>query len=125
MRERKIFLNISHVPKIWGVPYPKVFMTVGLLILSTVGGNALSSGAGTMVKMIVVAFSVLLAGSLHVFFLLAERRDLLDQDVNFVKDELNSQSSSLQTVRLVPGKSAQSVSGKASKGKVPKKGKKK
>jgi len=101
MRERRIFLNITHVPRIWGVPYPKVFITVGLLIFTTVGGNAISGGAGTMVKMLVVAGSVLLAASLHVLFMYMERFDVLEQDVPFVKDELNSQDSSLQTVTLL------------------------
>ena len=102
MRERRIFLNIAHVPKIWGVPYPKVFITVGLLIFSTVGGNALSGGAGTIIKILVVAGSVLLAASLHVFFMLAERVDVLEQEISFIKNEHNSQDSSLQTVKLMP-----------------------
>ena len=102
MRERRIFLNITHVPKIWGVPYPKVFITVGLLIFLTVGGNAMSGGTGTIVKIMIVAGSVLLAAALHIYFMLRERVDVLEQDVPFIKNELNSQDSSLQTVRLLP-----------------------
>jgi hypothetical protein len=102
MRERRIFLNITHVPRIWGVPYPKVFTTVGLLVFSTVVGNALSGGSGTAVKMLVVLAAVVLSGSLHVFFILMERVDVLEQELPFVKDQLNSQNSSLQTVRLLP-----------------------
>jgi len=102
MRERRIFLNITHVPKIWGVPYPKVFATVGLLIFTTVVGNALSSGSGTLVKVLIVLAAVILSGALHVFFIMTERVDLLEQDVPFIKNHLNSQSSSLQTVKLLP-----------------------
>jgi len=101
MMERRIFLNITHVPKIWGVPYPKLFITIGLLIFSTVAGNAISGGAGTMVKMFIVALSVLLAASLHAVFMFMERFDGLEQEIWFVKDEQNSQSSSLQTARLL------------------------
>ena len=110
MRERRIFLNIAHVPKIWGVPYPKVFITVGLLIFSTVIGNALSGGTGMLVKMMVLAGAVLLAASLHVLFIYMERTDEFEQDVPFIKDELNSQDCSLQTVRLIQKK--QTVTGK-------------
>jgi len=106
MRERRIFLNITHVPKIWGVPYPKVFITVGLLIFSTVGGNALSGGTGTMVKILVVAGSVFLAAALHGFFMYMERVDVLERELTFIKNELNSQNSSLQTVKLLPKASA-------------------
>ena len=102
MRERRIFLNIAHVPKIWGVPYPKVFITVGLLIFSTVGGNALSGGAGTMIKIMVAAGSVLLAAALHIYFMLTERVDKSEQELSFIKNEHNSQSSSLQRVKLLP-----------------------
>ena len=102
MRERRIFLNIDHVPKIWGVPYPKVFATVGLLIFATVAGNALSGGAGTLIKFLVVVGAVMLSVGLHVFFILMERNDALEKDLSFIKDEQNSQDSSLQTVRLLP-----------------------
>jgi hypothetical protein len=103
MRERKVFTNIDHVPQIWGVPYPKVFISVGLLIFSTVAGNALLGGTGTAVKMLVVAASALLSGSLHVFFMLMERIDIMEKEVSFVKNELNSQDSSLQHVTILPG----------------------
>ena len=101
MRELCIFLNVGHVPKIWGVPYPKALATVGLLIFTTVAGNALSGGAGTIVKVFAVIVAVMLAGGLHVFFILMERNDASEKDLPFIKDEQNSQDSSRQTVKLL------------------------
>ena len=57
-----------------------------------------------MIKLLVIVGSILLAASLHVFFMLRERVDVLEQDIPFVKNELNSQDCSLQTVRLIPTK---------------------
>jgi len=106
MTERRIFKNICHVPKIWGVPYPKVFASVGLLLFCTVLGNALASGSSTTGKVLAIVGSVLISASLHCVFLLMERADVLERDLPFIKNEQNSQSISLQEVNLqatVPG----------------------
>jgi len=112
MTERRIFKNICHVPKIWGVPYPKVFISVGLLLFSTVAGNALASGSSTMGKALVIVVSVLLSATLHCVFLMMERVDVLERDLPFIKNELSSQSISLQRVNLqatTPGKGKNAV----------------
>ena len=100
MTERRIFKNICHVPKIWGVPYPKVFASVGLLLFCTVGGNILAGASSALGKVLVVVGSVLISFSLHVLFLLMERVDVLERDLPFIKNEQNSQSISLQRVSL-------------------------
>jgi hypothetical protein len=114
MTERRIFKNICHVPKIWGVPYPKVFASVGLLLFCTVGGNVLAGGSSTIGKVLVIVGSVLISASLHCVFLLMERVDVLERELTFIKNEQNSQSISLQSVNLKataphPGKGKNAV----------------
>ena len=112
MTERRIFKNICHVPKIWGVPYPKVFASMGLLLFCTVGGNAIAGTSSAMGKVMAVVGSVLIAFSLHCVFLLMERVDVLERDLAFIKNEQNSQSISLQRVSLeatAPGKGKNAI----------------
>ena len=45
MKETLIFRNIQHIPRIWGVTYPKLFATLGSGLFITSLGFFLTSEA--------------------------------------------------------------------------------
>jgi len=99
MTERTIFRNIQHIPRVWGVTYPKLFATLGCGLLATTAGFSLSSGAGALGKVAVIGMGVAATAAIYGVCLWTDRRDALDRDhAPFLKSELNSQSMSLQRI---------------------------
>ena len=106
MTERAIFRNIMHVPKVWGVTYPKLFGTIGFGLLTTTAGFALGSGASALGKISIICLGIALTASLYGFCFWQESRDALDRDLPFVKNAMNSQSMSQQRIRIRGGTNA-------------------
>ena len=58
MKETPIFRNIQHIPRIWGVTYPKLFATLGGGLFITTLGFFLTSGATAVVKVAMIVAGV-------------------------------------------------------------------
>jgi hypothetical protein len=102
VKETTIFRNIQHVPRVWGVTYPKLFATLGGGLLATTLGFVLTPGATAIVKVMMIGLGVVatLVGYGVCFWI--DNTDRLESDsASFVKEELNSQSLSLQRLRIL------------------------
>jgi hypothetical protein len=100
MIERTIFRNIQHIPRVWGVTYPKLFASIGVGLLTTTAGFALSAGASALSKVFIIALGAVLTLSFHGVCLWMERQDALDRDLTFLKSAMNAQSMSLQMIHI-------------------------
>src|SRR5213593_1448922 len=101
MKETPIFRNIQHIPRVWGVTYPKLFATLGGGLLATTLAFALTPGATVVVKLILIGLgvAVTLLGYGVCFWI--DNTDGLETDsASFVKGELSSQSLSLQKLTI-------------------------
>ena len=100
MRELRIHRNIRHVPRVWGVTYSRLFLTLGGGLLITALGFSMGSGAGTLVKIGIICLGGFITAALHGVCWFLENQDTIDRDVPFLKNSVNSQSASLQMSRL-------------------------
>ena len=97
MKETPIFRNIQHIPRIWGVTYPKLFASLGGgLLVTTLGFFFVSEGAA-LVKVMVIGLGAVATLLLYAVSLWIDQTDEAERpSALFLKDELNSQSLSLQ-----------------------------
>jgi hypothetical protein len=105
MTERLIFRNIQHVPKVWGVTYSRLFASLGIGLLTTTAGFALSSSAGAIGKISIICLGAVITCSLYGICYWLEHQDTLDKGQPFLKNAANSQSMSQQRIRIYQGKS--------------------
>ncbi len=97
MRETPIFRNIQHVPRIWGVTYPKLFASLAGGLLVTTLGFFTASGRTAIVKITVIGVGALATLLFYAASLWIDQGDPLEGlSTPFLKDEANSQSLSLQ-----------------------------
>ena len=109
--ERPIFRNIQHVPKVWGVTYLKLFATLGSGLLATTLGFSLTSGATAIVKVMVIGLGVVVTLLIYAICFWIDNTDHLERDFScFLKSEMNSQSLSLQRLRLLDREAVDEVS---------------
>ena len=102
MKETLIFRNIQHVPRVWGVTYLKLFPTLGIGLLVTTLGFALTPGETALVKLFMIALGVVSALALYGISFWIDNTDPLERNcASFIKSELNSQSPSLQMLRIL------------------------
>jgi len=101
MTERRIFRNVQHVPKIWGVSYIKAFAALGVGLLITTAGFMVSGGHGIALRIAMLVLGAVITAALYGFCFWLERQDALDKDSStFVKNKLNSQSLLNQRIRF-------------------------
>ena len=102
MKETPIFRNIQHVPRVWGVTYPKLFATLGGGLLATTLGFVMTPGATAIVKLVVIGLGVTVTVVGYGVCFLIDNTDRLESDsAPFLKRELSSQSLSRQRVRIL------------------------
>jgi len=102
MKETPIFRNIQHVPRVWGVTYLKLFATLGSGLLATTLGFVLTPGATAVVKLMVIGLGIVATLLLYGVCFWIDNTDRLESDsASFLKGELNSQSLSLQRLRIL------------------------
>jgi len=99
-KERGISRNIQHVPKVWGVTYPKLFATIGFGLLVTTVAFGFSSGASTLVKVLIIGFGIAITAAFYGVCFWLEYQETLDRDLSFIKSAMNSQSMSQQTIHI-------------------------
>jgi hypothetical protein len=100
MRELRIHRDIKHVPRVWGVTYGKLFLTLGGGLLITALGFSMASGAGTLAKIGIICLGGFITAALHGLCWFMESRDRTDCDVPFLKGSVNSQTASLQKIGI-------------------------
>ncbi len=111
MKERPIFRNIQHVPKVWGVTYLKLFATLGSGLLATTLGFFLTSGTAAIVKVMMIGLGVVTTLVIYGFCFWIDNTDHLEKDSSpFLKGEMNSQSLSLQRLRFLDREAVDAVS---------------
>ncbi len=100
MKETPIFRNIQHIPRIWGITYPKLFASLaGGLLVTTLGFFFVSDGTA-IIKVVVIGLGAVATLLLYAVSLWVDHTDILElHAASFLRDEMNSQSLSLQ--RLV------------------------
>jgi hypothetical protein len=107
MKELRIHRNIQHVPKVWGVTYSKLFLTLGGGLLITAVGFSFGSGAGTVGKIGLICMGGLITAALHGVCWWFESRDKIDRDAPWLKSTANSQAASLQTLHFTASDSSE------------------
>jgi hypothetical protein len=101
MKETPIFRNIQHVPRVWGVTYPKLFATLGGGLLATTLGFVMTPGATAVVKVMVIGLGVAATLLGYGVCFLMDNTDRLESDsASFLKRELHSQSLSAQRLGI-------------------------
>ena len=101
MKETPIFRNIQHIPRVWGVTYPKLFATLGGGLLAITLAFALTPGATAVVKVLMIGLGVAATLLGYGVCFLMDNTDRLESDsASFLKCELNSQSLSLQKLGI-------------------------
>jgi len=102
MKETPIFRNIQHVPRIWGVTYPKLFAAFGGGLLFTTAGFAWASRASAGQKIGLLLLGIFTTGILYGLFFWLDSLDPLDFNATpFLRQHFNSQSLSLQRVAFI------------------------
>lgn len=102
MKESLIFRNIQHVPRIWGVTYLKLFPTLGGGLLVTTLGFILTPAESAAVKLMMLGLGVVATLALYGVSLWIDNSDPLERDsAPFIRREMNSQSLSLQKLRIL------------------------
>ena len=89
-----------HVPKVWGVSYSKLFLTLGGGLLITAVGFSIGSGAGTAGKIGIICMGGFITAALHGVCRWLDSQDVIDRDIPFLKGSVNSQSAALQTIQV-------------------------
>ncbi|NLT68059.1 MAG: hypothetical protein GXX84_15760 [Acidobacteria bacterium] len=111
MREKPIFRNIQHVPKVWGVTYLKLFATLGSGLLTTTLGFFLTSNATAVAKVVMIGVGVVITLLAYCLCFWIDNTDHLEKDSSpFLKSEMNSQSLSLQRLRFLDREAVDAVS---------------
>ena len=111
MKEKDIFRNIQHIPKVWGITYIKLFATLGVGLLFTTVGFSLTSGANTVVKVMVIGLGIAVTGIIFAICFWLDNTDHLEKDsACFLKASLNSQSLSLQRIQFKNQEAVNAVS---------------
>ncbi len=111
MKETPIFRNIQHVPRIWGVTYPKLFASLGGGLLVTTLGFLLASTGTVILKVALIVFGVFTTVIFYALCFLVDNTDRLERDsAHFIKPELNSQSLSLQQISFIDREGIDAVS---------------
>jgi hypothetical protein len=111
MKERDIFRNIQHIPKVWGVTYIKLFATLGAGLLFTTVGFSLTTGANTFVKVMVIGLGIVVTGIIFAICFWLDNTDHLEKDsACFLKADQNSQSLSLQRIQFLNQEAVNAVS---------------
>lgn len=101
MKETPIFRNIQHIPRIWGVTYPKLFASLGGGLLVTTLGFFFVSEGTAIVKVMVIGLGFAATLLLYLICLWIDQCDPLEHHCTaFLKDEANSQSLSSQRILL-------------------------
>jgi flagellar basal body-associated protein FliL len=102
MKETPIFRNIQHVPRIWGVTYLKLFASLGIGLLIMTVAFALVNRGSALLKIAIIVFAVLVTAGFYAVSFWFDNRDPLDSNTTpFLKLEFNSQSLSLQQLKLL------------------------
>jgi hypothetical protein len=102
MKETPIFRNIQHVPRIWGVTYPKAFGSLGIGLLFTTVAFASADRASSSQKIGVLVVGIFITAGLYVLSLWLDGLDPLDLNrTAFLRQEFNSQSMSLQRLAFL------------------------
>ena len=91
MTERPLFKYAEHVPKVWGVTYTELFISLGVGLLITTVGFAFSGEATTVAKISLLGMGFVATGVIYGVCFLYEAQDPL-KEATFIKNELNSQS---------------------------------
>ncbi len=111
MKETPIFRNIQHIPRIWGVTYPKLFGSLGGGLLATTLGFVLASAGTVVLKLALIVFGVFTTAIFYGLCFLVDNTDRLERDsARFIKSELNSQSQSLQRISFADREGFNAVS---------------
>jgi hypothetical protein len=101
MKETPIFRNIQHIPRVWGVTYLKLFPTLGGGLLVITLGFILTPQATAVGKLTVMGIGVAITLLVYALCFWIDNTDRLENDsAPFLKIEMNSQSLSLQRVRI-------------------------
>ncbi len=101
MKERPIFRNIQHVPKVWGVTYLKLFVTLAAGLLVTTLGFSIASGTSAVTKILVIVLGALFTLALYGVCFWIDNTDHLEREsACFLRHEMNSQSLSLQMIHF-------------------------
>jgi hypothetical protein len=102
MKETPIFRNIQHVPKIWGVTYPKAFGSLGVGLLFTTVAFASADRASATQKIGLLVMGIFITAGLYTLSLWLDSLDPLDLNTTaFLRQEFNSQSMSLQRLAFL------------------------
>lgn len=111
MKETPIFRNIQHVPRIWGITYPKLFACLAGGLLATTIGFYFTSYQAAVVKVIVIGLGAAITLLLYGICFWVDNTDLLERDAaSFLREEVNSQSLSLQRVLFLDREAIDAVS---------------
>jgi hypothetical protein len=111
MKETPIFRNIQHVPRIWGVTYPKLFGSLSAGLLATTLGFYFASAGPALQKVIVIGLGAAATLMFYGICFWVDNTDLLERDsARFLRSELNSQSLSLQRVSFLDREALDAVS---------------
>ena len=100
MEERRAHRNIKHVPKVWGVTYTMLFLTLGGGLLITAIGFTLGSDAGAVGKIGIICMGALVTTGIYGICRWRESQDKIDVEAKFLKNLANSQTASLQTIQF-------------------------
>lgn len=104
MRERDIFRNIQHIPKVWGITYIHLFLSLGIGFLFITLGFVFVSKAGVIAKVGTIIVGIVLSGISYGFWWWRDNIDGLATDsAPWMKCVLNSQSLSSQQIKFTQG----------------------
>jgi len=100
MTELRMCRHIRHVPKVWGVTYSKLFLSLGGGLLFTAVSFSIGSGAGTAGKIGIICLGALITAALHGVCFWFDNQDSNDRDTPFIKSTASSQSAALQITKI-------------------------
>ncbi|MCI0718328.1 MAG: hypothetical protein L0338_05060 [Acidobacteria bacterium] len=90
------------MPRIWGVTYVKLFASLGIGLLIMTVAFALLNRESASLKIATIIFGVTVTAVLYAVSFWLDNRDPLDSNTTpFLKLEFNSQSLSLQQLKLL------------------------
>lgn len=101
MSERKFSRNVEHVPKIWGVPYFKVFIVIGIGLLLTTVAFVATSNSGWIGRIGALTVGILSTCVLYGGCVFMERRGQAARRAAFIRNDWKSLSCSRQRVKYI------------------------
>jgi len=101
MSERIFSRNAEHVPKIWGVPYIKVFIVIGIGLLITTVAFALTSNMVWIGKIAALTVGVLITCLLYGGCVWMERQGQTARRPAFMRRDWKSLSCSRHWVQYI------------------------